>query len=121
MRDRFLGLRCRPGDLAVITQDEPECQANIGQIVRILNESLEFLDGLGFHWDVQPLSQQPSPVLISDYRDKSQSRKVTYDNCPRAHLDAWLRPMLYEEAPEEPVLKEDIQPDFMHEALAVSE
>ena len=27
MVDRFQGLRCRPGDLAVIVQDEPECQA----------------------------------------------------------------------------------------------
>ncbi len=33
MTDFYSGLRCRPGDLAVIIMDEPECQANIGQIV----------------------------------------------------------------------------------------
>ncbi len=101
MRDRYHGLRCRPGDLAVIIQDEPECQANIGQIVRVLKESLEFPDELGFHWDIQPLSSQPSPVVISNYRDKTLSRKVIHDLGPRAHLDAWLQPLLEDEAPEE--------------------
>ena len=38
MVDIYRGLRCRPGDLAVIVQDELECQANLGQVVRVLEE-----------------------------------------------------------------------------------
>jgi hypothetical protein len=101
MADRFLGLRCRPGDLAVIVQDEPECQGNIGHLVRVIKESDEFPDELGFHWEIVPLSSQPSAVLISSYRDKCLNREVIYDNGPRAHLDAWLRPLLDESDDEE--------------------
>ena len=31
MVDRFSGLRCRPGNLAVIVQDEPECGPTSGR------------------------------------------------------------------------------------------
>ncbi len=114
MSDPFYGLRCRPGDLAVIVQDEPECQANIGQVVRVLKPSLDFPDELGFHWEIQPLSGQPSPVVISSRANKSVNREVVYDLGPRAHLDAWLRPLLdeserYEEtdrAEDQPTQKE---------------
>ncbi len=94
MADPFRGLRCRPGDLAVIVQDEPECKANIGQLVRVIKPSYQFPDELGFHWEIWPLSSQPSPVVISSREDKSLGREVVYDDGPRAHLDAWLRPLL---------------------------
>jgi hypothetical protein len=99
MVDRFSGLRCRPGDLAVIVQDEPECRANIGQIVRVLCEYTEFPDEMGFHWLVEPQSTQPSPVLV-DIPGKTESVLV-YDNANRAHYDGWLRPLLYTQNPEE--------------------
>ena len=110
MRDRYGGLRCRPGDLAVITQDEPECLANIGQLVRVLKESLEFPDELGFHWEIQPLSAQPSPVLISNSRDKNLNRKVILDQGVRAHLDAWLRPLLDDDETDELEEHGEVQP-----------
>jgi hypothetical protein len=105
MGEMFRGLRCRPGDLAVIVQDEPECQANIGQIVRVLKVSYEFPDWCGFYWDVQPLSSEASPVLISPA--PFVERRVIYDNKPRAHLDAWLRPLLDTEEPDEISRAED--------------
>lgn len=92
MIDRFSGLRCRPGDLAIIVQDEPECQANIGQIVRVLEEYTEFPDEWGFHWRIKPLSESGSPVLIVDPRTKTQ--RLVCDNQSRAHYDDWLRPIL---------------------------
>ena len=48
-----------------------------------------------------PLSSQPTAVLISSYRDKCLNREVIYDKGPRAHLDAWLRPLLDESDEEE--------------------
>lgn len=92
MCDRFSGLRCRPGDLAVIVQDEPECQANLGQIVRVQRESLEFPNEWGFHWLIQPLSSQPSPFLLQS--DRSKPGRVVLDAGPRSHYDGWLKPLL---------------------------
>ena len=99
MVDRFSGLHCRPGNLAVIVQDVPECRANIGQIVRVLCEYTEFPDEMGFHWLVEPQSSQPSPVLVG-ISGKIQSVLV-YDNANRAHHDGWLRPLLYTQAADE--------------------
>lgn len=98
MVDRFQGLRCRPGDLAVIVQDEPECQANIGQIVRVISEYTLFPDELGFHWLIEPQSSQPSPVLVGMPGSKCI---VVYDNGRRAHYDGWLRPLLDTQTLEE--------------------
>ena len=102
MADRFSGLRCRPGDLAVIVQDEPECQANIGQIVRVIKEYEEFGPEWGFHWLIQPLSKRASPVLIG--RRGSKGCHVVYDDQDRAHADAWLRPLLDTNDPDEMTL-----------------
>lgn len=101
MVDRFQSLRCRPGDLAVIVQDEPECQANIGQIVRVISEYTLFPDELGFHWLVEPQSSQPSPVLVGMPGAKCI---VVYDNGKRAHYDGWLRPLLDTQTIEEMTL-----------------
>ncbi len=38
MTDQFRGLRCRPGDLAVIVQDEPECHQHRPARTRRLRE-----------------------------------------------------------------------------------
>jgi hypothetical protein len=102
MFDRFSGLRCRPGELAVIVQDEPECRDNIGQIVRVLRECTDFPDELGFNWLVEPLSSQPSPVLVG-VPGQAQCT-VVYDNANRAHYDGWLRPLVDTQSPDEMTL-----------------
>ena len=84
MLDRFQGLRCRPGDLAVIVQDEQECQANIGQIVRVISEYTLFPDELGFHLLVAPQSSHPAPVLVGMPGSKCI---VVYNKGKRAHYD----------------------------------
>jgi len=61
MVDIYRGLRCRPGDLAVIVQDEPECKINIGQVVRVIEEYTKFREEMGVHWLVQPLSSRGVP------------------------------------------------------------
>lgn len=102
MFDRFSGLCCRPGELDVIVQDEPECRDNIGQIVRVLRECTDFPDELGFNWLVEPLSSQPSPVLVVEPGQTHCT--VVYDNANRAHYDGRLRPLLETQLPEEMTL-----------------
>ncbi len=97
MEARFAGLRCRPGDLAVIVQEDPECLANIGQLVRVIRKYHRFPADWGFHWWVQPLISQPSPVIIEDL--ETGARRIEFDNGPRAHLDAWLRPLRDSDGP----------------------
>lgn len=99
MVDIYRGLRCRPGDLAVIVQDEPECQINIGQVVRVIEEYTQFREEMGVHWLVQPLSSVASPVLVEGTGGKPQ--RVVWDNRPRAHYDGWLRPLLDTDAADE--------------------
>ena len=91
MGDLFTGLRCRVGDLAVIVRDEPECHSNIGQIVEVLGKYNGFFKQTEFYWSVKPLSNQPSAVLIGT--PGTSGCKVVYDCRPRAHQDAWLRPL----------------------------
>ncbi len=92
MVDIYRGLRCRPGDLAVIIQEEPQCQANIGQVVRVIEEYTQFREEFGVHWLVQPLSASDSPVLLE--ASNGQASRVVWDNQPRAHYDGWLTPLL---------------------------
>lgn len=96
MSDSLNGLRCRPGDLAVIVQDEPECLANIGQVVRVLKPSLDFPDELGFHWEIQPLSGQPSPVVISSRANKDMNARWSTTSAPGpiwtpGYVLCWMR------------------------------
>jgi hypothetical protein len=106
MADRFNGLRCRPGDLAVIVQDQPECRANIGQIVRVIGEYRPFSDEPEFYWLVEPQSSQPSPVLVGT--PGSPDCELVYDNGPRAHEDGWLRPLRTTNQPDEMTLFADL-------------
>ena len=99
MIDIYRGLRCRPGDLAVIVQDEPQCQANLGQLVRVIEEYTQFPEELGVHWLVQPLSTGVSPVLVEGAGGKPP--RVVWDNQPRAHYDGWLRPLLHTDGADE--------------------
>ena len=83
--------RCKPGDLAMVIRDEPECQANIGTLVRVVERSLDFWETDGPHWKIELLSSKPTPVVIK--YPPSQTRRVLMDTLPRTHPDAWLRPI----------------------------
>lgn len=106
MVNRFTGLRCRPGQLAVIVHDEPECKANIGQIVRVLRKYTGFPDEMGFYWLVEPQSSQPSVVLVGTPGHPDCT--VVYDNANRAHSDDWLRPLVDTQSPDGITLLADL-------------
>ncbi len=111
MVDLYRGLRCRPGDLGVIVQDEAPCRANIGQIVRVLCEYNEFPESQGCYWLVQPLSTQPSPVLLGT-PGSGGDFKLIHDNAPRAHYDGWLRPLMETPEREEFLEAEDLHSEW---------
>lgn len=78
-------MNCKPGDLAFIVQDEPRCgDANIGRIVRVLDEPAPMLSGL-HNWCVEA----DSPLLVAhvDYKDYQYAHHRAW------HPDAWLRPI----------------------------
>jgi hypothetical protein len=51
-------LRCDEGDLAMITRDEPGCEANVGRIVRILRMPAWHCEELGWVWQVRPVTSR---------------------------------------------------------------
>jgi hypothetical protein len=106
MADRFSGLRCRPGDLAFIVQDEPECRANIGQIVRVVGKYTPLRRSSMFYWLVEPQSSTPSAVLVVG--SERDDRTLVYDNRPRAHQDAWLRPLRVTSQPKDMALTTEL-------------
>lgn len=57
-------LRCKLGDLAMITRDVPSCTANIGKLAKI-TEGLE-TNRIGQRtWGIEPLN--PSTYLVNDW------------------------------------------------------
>jgi hypothetical protein len=106
MADRFSGLRCHPGDLAFIVQDEPECRTNIGQIVRVVGEYISSNRTPMFYWLVEPQSSTPSAVLVGKLG--SNDCELVYDNDPRAHQDAWLRPLRVTGQPKDMALTTEL-------------
>ena len=73
-------LRCKEGDLAVITQEEIGCEANIGRLVYVIRraEPCSDFDPMDEWWMI----------------DKSP-RKIGCDSNPVKHSDRWLRPIRY--------------------------
>lgn len=51
-----MSLKCRAGDLAVVIQDEPGCEANVGQMVEVLRARADFPEA-GHWWVISPLGR----------------------------------------------------------------
>lgn len=91
-----MALQCQDGDLAVITQDHPECEANIGRLVRVRGP-VRSVDGR-LCWSVQPVSQAPYVVREADgsvtHIGAAGVRGVTgaYGRGGVVHPDEWLIP-----------------------------
>jgi hypothetical protein len=70
--------RCRPGDLAIITRDEPGYQENIGRIVEVHGPARQD-SATGTTWLIVPVTRQPYAVMTK--RGKLYS------------VDAWMLPI----------------------------
>jgi len=83
-------LRCKAGDLAVITQEEIGCEANIGRLVYVIRraESYSDFDPMDDWW-IESASASPLVFL----RIGSIPRQIDCDSNPVKHSDRWLRPI----------------------------
>lgn len=85
-----MAIRCKPGDIAVILYDEPECLANVGRLVRVhptlqrnLNLNLDC-------WLIEPL--QDDPWYVSEIYGTITVRPIKLSS-QIEHPDAWMLPI----------------------------
>ena len=63
-----MSTRCKPGDLAIIMYDVPQCAANIGRVVEISGPA-EYDRHGRLTWLIQPVTSDP--YLIHNSHDDS--------------------------------------------------
>jgi len=98
-----MSTRCKPGDLAIIMYDVPQCAANIGRVVEISGPA-EYDRHGRLTWLIQPVT--PEPYLINTYHDDSV-RVMGYPEPGIEHPDEWMLPIGAESADEAVERKED--------------
>ncbi len=89
--------RCKPGDLAIIVQDVPGCEDNIGRIVAVRGPSAIDYKGQ-LTWLITPLSDEP---YIVDIPAIHGFRVMQVDEDQIEHPDDWMVPIRPEEETDE--------------------
>lgn len=80
-------LRCRDGDLALITREEPSLEANVGRVVWLYGPVRQHPE-LGAVWEILPASDEPMA-----YVDEKGAARFDRDGYVIFHPDAWLTPV----------------------------
>jgi hypothetical protein len=91
-----MSTRCKPGDLAIIMYDVPQCTANIGRVVEISGPA-EYDRHGRLTWLIQPVTAEP--YLINTSHDDSV-RVMGYPEPGIEHPDEWMTPVEQRSAPE---------------------
>lgn len=81
-------LRCKDGDLAVITWDHPGCRQNIGRVVQVQGPVRD--DGYGPAWRIRPITE--SLYVFLDLDGSIGRESVTWES-RIDHPDAWMIPI----------------------------
>ena len=84
-----MNLRCKPGDLAVILHDIPECVENIGRMVIVRGPVLYNYRYKHQCWLIKPV--HPAPWWVDRY-DEIRLECVTWHSRIE-HPDAWMLPI----------------------------
>lgn len=82
-------LRCKDGDIALITQDEPGCEANIGKLVRVAGPVEVNFRGQA-SWLIEPLERRL--WWCTSQTGELEYLAVTFKT-GIDHPDAWLLPI----------------------------
>ena len=89
--------RCKPGDLAIIISDVPQCADNIGRVVAISGPPTRDENG-HITWLIQPVT--PEPYLINNLHDESV-RFMGWQESRIEHPDEWMMPIRPEDQRDE--------------------
>lgn len=81
--------RCKPGDLAIIIRDVPQCADNIGRFVEVSGPPAVNRYGQTT-WLIQPVT--PEPFLINSYDDDSV-RFMGWQEPGIEQPDVWMLPI----------------------------
>ena len=84
-----MNTRCKPGDLAIIIADVPQCSGNIGRAVAVKGPLATDRNGR-LTWLIQPLT--PEPYLINSWIDDSV-RFMDWQEPDIEHPDEWMMPV----------------------------
>ncbi len=89
-------LRCKDGDIAVITWDYPECLENIGRLVQVRGPVTNDPDGQP-SWLIKTVTSE-----LYSFRERDGSIAQEHlDWCSRIeHPDAWMLPISPEQEPD---------------------
>jgi hypothetical protein len=80
--------KCRMGDLALIINDEPGCEANLGRFVRVCSLPAFFDDRFGLMiWQILPITDTPITSICE------ATGEVKPSTWGIMHPDAWLMPI----------------------------
>jgi hypothetical protein len=99
----IMSTRCKPGDLAIIMYDVPQCTSNIGRLVEISGPPA-FNRRKQLTWLIQPVT--PEPYLINTSHDDSV-QVMGYPEPGIEHPDEWMLPIGAESADEAVEQRED--------------
>lgn len=84
-----MSTRCKPGDIAVIVEDFPEREKNIGRLVAIRGPSA--INEMGqITWLITPLTDEP---YIVNTRTPRRFRLMSLWQPNIEHPDSWMTPI----------------------------
>ena len=109
-----MALRCKPGDIAMVTWDHDDCLENLGRLVEV-GQSPYVQDGK-WVWRIRPIT--PELYALREVNDSLARESVTWSSRVE-HPDAWMVPI----RPSEPGtgVEETDGLDIRHEDCARSE
>ena len=81
--------RCRPGDLALVTGEDPGYEENLGRLVKV-SGPLAMNPDLVLTWLIVPVSETPYAVMGFDGRKRSYRVQLQHKI---EHPDVWLLPI----------------------------
>lgn len=84
-----MNTRCKPGDLAIIIADVPQCSGNIGRAVAVSGPLATDPNGR-LTWLIRPVT--PEPYLIHSLADSSV-RFMDWQERNIEHPDEWMMPV----------------------------
>ena len=98
-----MNLRCKPGDLAIITREEPGCEANIGRMVRVSGPIATYAH-CGPSWLITPITLEPWTYrVLGDGLRTVLSLPEDID-----HPDSWMIPIRGQEDQPEAIAEEAV-------------